>query len=128
MLVANSVVVAGLSFVLINQGSSFYLKIFLAIIGLIICLSWFLIAKRHRDYLAYYILSARELEEKFLGNNVTTLSRGGIYSNGKSVKLTINDAEINLRMSFWSRIVKGEIASYAIILVFVAIYVGVLLT
>src|SRR5574341_1647444 len=79
MLVANSIVVAGISLILSSKPSDvMFFKIILSTIGLVICLMWFFIVKRHRDYLAYYMMSARELEEKYLSNGINFLSRGGV--------------------------------------------------
>jgi hypothetical protein len=126
MIVANSIVVAGISLVMTNQPSLVVLKVFLPIVGLVLCGAWFLMAKRAHEYAAYYLLSARELEEHYLSQQVKTLSRGGIFSNGGTVSLEISDGKTTRRMSLWARLLRGQWASYIVILVFLALYISIL--
>jgi amino acid permease len=126
MIVANSIVVAGIGLVITNQPSSSLYKILLSIIGVILCFVWFFMAKRHRDYFDYLILSAREIEEKYFSQSVVTVSRSSFYSKGQAVVLRIGEEQTIRRMSFWSRLMKGEVAAYTIIIVFVVIYVSII--
>jgi hypothetical protein len=122
MLVANSIVVAGTVVVLSGQSSLAILKTFLSVVGLLLCVTWFLLVKRSHEYSAYYVLSAREIEEKYLSPQITTLSRGGVYGGGKAVSLHIGGALTSQRMSPWARWVKSEFLSYVVILIFAALY------
>jgi len=123
MLVANSIVVAGISFVGATQSLNLFI-IFLQLIGLVLCFVWFLLIKRHREFTAYYVLSAREIEERYFLKSVKTLSRGGDFADGKSVILDIGQSKIKRQMSIWARLTRGEAASYIVILVFALIYIS----
>jgi hypothetical protein len=124
MLVAHSIVVAGLTLILTSQFSSSAFRTILSMVGLILCLVWFVTVKRHRDYRAYYLMTAREIEEQYFGRIVTTLSRGGEFANGKPTTLKIGGKKYVTRLSFWSRLANAESASNLIIIIFAVIYVG----
>jgi hypothetical protein len=125
MLLANSIVVAGLTFIFTSQNSLWLLKILLLIIGLLLCVTWFLLTKRSHEYSNYYTLSAREIEESYLGENVKTLSRGGLFGSGQAVKIKIGGVQTTHRMSILARLVKGQSVAYIIILIFIALYIGI---
>ncbi len=125
MLVANSIVVAGTTFVLSSNSPLLLLKIILPIIGLLLCFTWFLLVKRAHEYSAYYTLSAREIEEHYLSDTVQTLSRGGAFGSGKTVTFKLGGTEEKRQMSLWARLIRNEVVSYLIILMFVAVYVGI---
>ena len=76
MLVANSIVIAGISYVKSTQSLNPFSK-YVSIIGLVLCLIWFLLSKRHQEFTAYYVLSARELEENpiLLGGSLGDLTQ-----------------------------------------------------
>src|SRR2546421_1733593 len=76
MLVANSILIAVLSLALINQRPLPLLVLYLSLLGLVLCATWFLLTKRGFNYLTYWVMSARELEELYLADPVKTLSRG----------------------------------------------------
>lgn len=122
MLVANSIVIAvvGLAFTSTRPLPS--LIAYLPIVGIILCLLWFIMTKRSYDYQVYYLLSARELEEQYLASTVKTLSRGATFASGQTVSIDLANQAVNRRMSFWSRILSGQSASYITILLFVILY------
>jgi hypothetical protein len=119
MLVANSIVIAGIGF-----ASSEPFKIFLSIIGGVLCFLWLLLGKRHREYVTYYLFSAREIEERYFPNGVKTFSRGGDFAHGKSVILEIGQAQTERQMDLLSRWIRGEAVAYFVILVFELIYIS----
>jgi len=119
MLVANSIVIAGIGF-----ASSDLFKIFLSMIGGILCLLWLLLSKRHREFVTYYLFSAREIEEEYFPNSVKTFSRGGDFAHGKSVILEIGQSKTKRQMDLLSRWIRGETVAYFVILVFELIYLG----
>jgi len=125
MIVANSIVVAGATFVLTSQTSLALLKGLLPIIGLLLCITWFLLVKRAHEYSIYYTLSAREIEELYLSENVRTLSRGGAFGSGQAVTFQLGGAQVTRRMSPWARSIRNEVVSYLIILIFIVVYIGV---
>ncbi|MCC6499828.1 MAG: hypothetical protein IT313_06130 [Anaerolineales bacterium] len=119
MLVANSIVIAGIGF-----SNSELFKMFLSIIGGVLCFLWLLLSKRHREYVTYYLLSAREIEERYFPNTVKTFSRGGYFAHGKTVILEIGQSEQKRQMDPLSRLIRGEAVAYFVILVFELIYIG----
>jgi hypothetical protein len=54
MIVANSIVVAGVV-VILSQPTLKILKMLLPVIGLLLCASWFLLVKRAHEFSAYYL-------------------------------------------------------------------------
>jgi hypothetical protein len=117
MIVANSIVVIGLGIV---YGKNSILKIFLNIIGIVLCILWFLLMQRHREMERYYILSAREIEQDF--GRIQTLSRGATFSHGESVEIKIPNLPPQ-RLSFLARLMRGKVYSYVIVLMFILFYV-----
>lgn len=82
--------------------------------------------KRGVDYQIYFMLSARELEEKYLVDPIQTLSRGAAFADGKTVTVEVNGSRIPLRMGFWSRMARAYKASYIVIAVFGIVYLVLL--
>ena len=123
MLVANSIVSAGISFVKSSESLNPF-SLYLSIIGLVLCFVWFLLSRRHQEFAAYYILSAREIEERYFSNSVKTLSRGGDFGDGKSITLQLGQSETKRKLSFWARLENKVAASYLVILIFALIYIG----
>lgn len=121
MLVANSIVIAGI-IVILNQPELNTLRIILPLIGLLLCASWFVMAKRSHSFSIYYMLSAREIEESYFSKRIMTFSRGGQFSDGKSVSIKIGGQYINYQMNIYSRFIKNELFSYLIIFTFVVLY------
>ena len=125
MLLANSIVIAGLTFIFTGQNSLSLLKILLPIIGLLLCITWLLLTKRSQEYSHYYTLSAREIEECYLSKNVKTLSRGGSFGRGETVIFCLDGKQTKRRMSMFARLIKAELVSYLIIMIFIVLYISV---
>ena len=121
MLVANSIVIAGIGFAGLGP-----FKILLPMIGGILCILWLLVSKRHREYVTYYLFSAREIEERYFLDSVKTFSRGGDFASGEPVTLEFGGTKSKRQMDIFSRRIKGETVSYTVILVFELIYLGAL--
>ena len=124
MIVANSIVVAGITFVLTNQQPLLIFRVLLPIVGLVLCIAWLLQVTRAYGYVTYYLLSARELEEHYLSQQVQTISRGGDFADRKAVSLEIGGARITRRMKLLPRLIRGEWTSYVVIFVFIVVYIG----
>jgi hypothetical protein len=107
MLLANSIII---SVIVINSKfqSPIFLKV-LSFVGLAICFAWYLLMRRAFEYQTYYITSARELEDKYLANEVRTVSRGNDFAKGREVDLEKDGKP--LAMPCWGRI-KSELVSY----------------
>jgi hypothetical protein len=86
MLVANSIIIAviGLTFTSQQQLTAF--MVLLSILGLLLCGVWFFLGRREAQYSDYFVLSARELEEKYL-TPLKTISRGGPFAEGQTVTI-----------------------------------------
>ena|GEM_PF-1571842 len=123
MIFANSVIIALIGLAIINTKPELLISLILSIFGLFLCATWFIIMRRGFDYQKYYMMSAREIEEKFLSNTLITVSRGGPFGNGEPVSLRITDIPITLQMNQWSRIrpSKGH-TSENVIIIFASLY------
>lgn len=127
MLVANSIIIAVIGLAITGQRALPAITVLLPLIGIVLCALWFVMMKRGFDYQVYFILSARELEEKYLADPVSVLSRGAVFANGKAISLEVAGGSTTHRMSLWSRLMTAQRASYAVIIVFVVVYVAMLL-
>jgi hypothetical protein len=99
MLVANSVILAAIGLTGDATERSFALDVGLPLVGILLCLLWVSLVARGFDYFAYWILSARELEERYMAAEVVTVSRGGPFSSGKPVSFVIDGKPYIYRMS-----------------------------
>jgi len=126
MVVANSIIITGTTLLFDTIGYEL-LKTFFPLIGLFLCLIWLLQTKRSSDFVNYYILSAREIEEKYLIGEVNTISRGGTFSNGGEVKIELKSEQLERRLKA-STIIRGSWASYLIIGTIFSIYFILLMT
>src|SRR5262249_14888563 len=90
LLVANSIVLAiyGLALGAAKVSRAFIICLPLA--GIVLCLVWWAQTKRGFDYFTYWILSARELEESCLSEQVQTVARGGLFGAGRPVSMAID--------------------------------------
>lgn len=127
MVVANSIILAGITFVYTSSQSFILLKFLLPIMGLLLCVVWLLQTMRAISYVTYYTLSAREIEEKYLSSEVKTISRGGALADRRTVEIEIDGIQIKRRMKFLPRIVRGEWISYIIIIVVASVYIALLI-
>jgi hypothetical protein len=123
MLVANSVIIAVIGLTITNQPPIPSISIGMSVVGLILCITWFLIMRRGFDYQNYYVMSARELEERFLAPVVKTVSRGGAFAEGQPVIIEIGGKPKTLLMSWWSRRSRAKYISEIVIFIFAAIYI-----
>jgi hypothetical protein len=124
MLMAHSIFVAVIGLVLTSNHPLILFKFMTPIVGLVLCVAWFLLVKRAHEYAAYYRMSAREIEEEYLEDSVSTVSRGAIFASGGSVTFKIGGRRMTHRLSLPVRtLAKGEELSYVAILPFAIIYV-----
>lgn len=125
LLLANSILITAASFVVTKNQADF--TNFLAISGIIICFYWYQLTKRRNDYRHYYLLSAREIEERYLDSRVQTLSRGGDFANGSTVGMKINGKYRKHQKSLSGSLLDIGYWSYSIIIIFLTIHVILLL-
>jgi hypothetical protein len=111
LIVANSIVIAAISLLMMSELQLAIARYSLPIVGLTLCTIWWFIVKHARERAVYYTLSARELEERYLSPNVKTLSRGGDFANKEAITLEISGEQINLRLSILTRLINGHLGS-----------------
>jgi hypothetical protein len=125
LLVANSVVVLG-----ITAGAG-HLRVLesrlLPAGGFVLCVLWFGLTKRAFDNYVYWILTARELEERHLAPTVTTLSRGGALAGGQTVTRNVGGRPKPIQISKPGRALTAAWNSYLVIAVFAALYLAILI-
>jgi hypothetical protein len=77
LLVANSIILAVISLTLsVPSGAAVLARVFsiaIPIMGIVLCVLWWLITRRSWEYHDIWLLSAREIEERFLSNEVNTV-------------------------------------------------------
>jgi hypothetical protein len=127
MLVCNSIIIATIGLTIADSTKLARFSMLLPILGLILCIIWYVLTKRHTDYSRYYIMSARELEELYLSDTVLTVSRGNTFAEGKPVEIKLDGKLRRVRMNLLSRTISASIAGYWIILIFVVLYAAALL-
>jgi hypothetical protein len=103
MLVANTLMVTAIGFLLTGSKTLSFLTIALSFVGFLLCWMWILITQRGFDYFKYWIWSARELEQKLSSGAVKTVSRGAEFAAGKLVTFELDGKKRSFQMSGWSR-------------------------
>jgi hypothetical protein len=122
LLVANSIVLAVTGFTANTERPPISLRVGLPVVGVVLCAFWLLLTKRGFDNYVYWVLSAREIEDKYLPD-VQTVSRGGRFADGSPVVMSLRTGSVGLRMSKTSRLFKASTSSYVIVACFIALYV-----
>jgi len=126
MLVANSLILAAIGFS--YQTTSFYpiVKYFLPIVGIVICLVWYMSGKRAIEKAILWIYCARELEGKLFHGVFKHLYNGHLFSKGKTIQFILEGKSRDRKMKFWGRQVKNQVFFNFIILIFAIMYIAVL--
>jgi hypothetical protein len=88
MLVANSIVLAFIGLIYDSENLPRTFKTGLTVVGLLFCLIWFTINARGFGYHAYWLMSAREIEETYLSPAVQMYKRGADFSGGARVEFS----------------------------------------
>lgn len=126
ILTANSIVLAVGTIAITSPQSSPVLKIGIPLAGFLLCLLWFALHARGSGYTIYWPLSAREIEEKYFNDDVKVFSRGGRFSAGHPVNITIDGQKKTVRMNLIGRLIKVEWVAYLVITIFAVIYIALL--
>jgi len=126
MLFVNSIILGVIGLIITGSNSqALWLLPFLAIVGLFLCVIWFLFMKRETEYAYYYIRSARELEEKYLSDPVKTVSRGRLFAEGNEITIETSDEPTSqLRMSWLARRLRARSAATVVITVLAILYIA----
>lgn len=127
MLFANSIVIAVIGLAITSNPQQVVFARLLSIVGLLLCGIWFVLMQREAKYSDYYILSARELEEKYLSDPVKTVSRGGVLAEGAPVTIEIGGAPKELRMNRLARILRAKNAGMLVIIILALVYIATIL-
>jgi hypothetical protein len=122
MLVAHSIVIAGIGLALTSSRQLTSFSIVLPVLGLVLCVTWLLLATRTFAMRTYYVLSARELEENYLAREVKTIARGGSFAEGEAVELVLKGTPRIRRIGCLGR-ARAHWLCYALIGVFGVLYI-----
>jgi hypothetical protein len=122
MLVANSILLTLAGVTYDSDSLNGVFKAGLAGAGLVFCLVWTVLTKRSFDYYRYWILTARELEERYLHPAVRTVSRGNVFAEGRPAEFFVGGQRMTHRMSWLGRTVRIAWCAYIIIAAFAVLY------
>jgi hypothetical protein len=139
LLVANSILIIAISSLICRSSSCAgecvhknlvsNLPWFLAVIGLFLCVLWYLSTVRRDAYRKYYLFSARELEEGL--EKVSTIQRGRDFSKGNPIWFRSKVKEDECERIFFQLPFPGKIKvplwTKTVIILFASIYVFVFL-
>ena len=127
LVTANSIILAVETFTIDSGSSPHFLSIGMAIIGLLLCLIWCVLHVRGVAFTGYYLFSAREIEERFLKDEVEILSRGGDFAEGKIVDFSLTEQKHSERMNLIGRILRVRSVAYLVILTFASVHLAILI-
>jgi len=120
MVTGNSIIFIAITS--INDDNSI-LKIILSIIGILMCIAWFVLTKRTVELADYYIISTREIEEKYFKKYFKTVTRGKKFTDGELVHFNnLNDPN-KKQLSLITRKCHSRCIAYFIIFLFFLSYI-----
>jgi len=124
MVYANTILLATLGLIITSSRSRelFVLRVAIAVLGLGLCIAWLLLTVRSFDYHSYWILSAREIEERHL-SPAATVSRGAEFAKGKQITFEMRAKPQLCQLRWLSKVAHVETVIYGIICVFALAYV-----
>ncbi|MEW8253853.1 MAG: hypothetical protein AB2747_05845 [Candidatus Thiodiazotropha taylori] len=118
LLASNAFLLSFAAFIAPILSSGGYLVRLVGLLGMLICIAWFLITMRNFDFYKYYFAWARKYEEEAFGEDVTMIRNGESFAKGNDV----NDLGIPIRLRWASRLFRVEWLVYVVILSFLTIY------
>ncbi len=127
MLTANSILVAIIGLATASAHPIPAVALCVSVVGLCLCLLWLAMIARAFDYFRYWIACARELEVKYLHDQVRTISRGKLYGEGEEVHFQYGAHKEPLRMSRIGRNSGVMNCAFLVIGLFVIIYMSLAL-
>jgi len=123
LLVANSIFVGAICLLVTGQRQIWMFTIPLCIVGVLLDILHLHLFERASDYQEFLVLSARELEERYLAPAVKTLSDGGRFQRGEPISKLIcgrcQTVPRNWLASKW----KGRTSGRLMIIIFIAWYI-----
>jgi len=129
ILIANSIFITAISFIICKNCADLKdqmpeLLEFMAIIGMVLCILWFLLTKRRLSYHKYYLFSAREIEHEL--QLIRTILRGRDFSEGNPVGFRIDNKNEKAKYELFQLPLFGRLRieywSYLVIAIFFLIY------
>jgi hypothetical protein len=128
MIYANTILLAAIGVIITSSRAKELrlLPLFLGVLGVVLCSVWAAVTRRGYAYFRYWILAARELEERHLNPPVRVVARGARFGAGDELEFLTNPPERH-RLGWWGQ-ARIEILSYIIILLFVVVYVATCVT
>jgi hypothetical protein len=122
MLVINGIIIGAIGLVMTNGRKEPALTLPLALIGLFLCIIWFVFMQREDKYAQYYAWSARELEDKYLSDPVKTLTQIRLFQMGDTVPFEISSESKKLYLGRLERYLTAKRVGCVIIAILVLIY------
>jgi hypothetical protein len=120
MLVVNGIVVAAVGITV--EGKLPFPTVGLSIVGLVLCALWFQLLRRGTQHYQPYVAAARELEDKYLGDHVTVISRGNRFAQHEEVTYEIDGKPITLRMPWLGGLASTKVTDSLVIALFAVVY------
>jgi hypothetical protein len=119
MVAANAILLATLGLLVTSGHNSdlALLRFAVAGLGIVLCSAWLLMTSRSFGYYKYWILSAREIEKKYLAP-VTIVYSGSKFADGKQVTVDEQDHQLNCLGRF-----RINWLTYGVIVGFIVVYV-----
>jgi hypothetical protein len=109
MLVVNGLIIAIIGLAIeAKEPLKLLLASILSILGLSLCCIWWVFERRAVQYSDYWVGCARELEEKYLSDTLSIVSRGGLFAEGETVTIEVGGKRTSMRMSRTARIFRGK--------------------
>ena len=127
MLVLNSIIIAVAGLAMTSQRQLGVLALALPLLGMLLCSIWLVLVQREGKYSDYYIRSARELEEKYLSDTVTTVSRGGLFAEDQTITIEINGKCQELRMGRLASRLRAKAAGRWLIVIVILLHLAMIL-
>jgi hypothetical protein len=126
MLVVNTIIIASIGFAGASQQQQPLLKFLLPIAGFLICAVWFILIRRESAYSDYWVMCARELEEKHLSDPVEIISRGGRFAEGDIVNIEITGQSTEWQMNPLARALRARAAADWMVVILAILYIAII--
>lgn len=101
-------------------------KIILPVIGILICVLWYVSEKREIEKAVLWIYTAKEIEVMYFQSIFDILNRGAKFSKGEPVEFQIGKAIVERQLKWPFRKFRGQATLIAIILLFFLMQVYIL--
>lgn len=126
MLLVNSILIGLVMLIIDRPVYGHVLGIIFPCLGVIINFVWLCLVIRARRYADYFVLSAREIENRSFAEPSQLLTRGARFASGESVSFSFGDSTRSIKMGRLAKL--GRVITSSLILVcsFGVIYIIIL--